>query len=319
MHDCSGAAAMTATAFAPVNVALIKYWGKEDDKLRLPANSSLSVNLTNLGTMTTVEWDTSLTRDEADERMIQHLDRIRKLAKIDLKAKVTTKNNFPAATGLSSSASGLAALTLAATAAAGLKLSEKDLSRLARLGSGSACRSIPAGWTEWVTGNDKTSYAQTIFPINHWDLRILVVILSTEKKTVSSSAGQAATATSPFYVTRIKSIDAKIRRIKAAIKQKNFTQMGEIMEADCLNMHQVMRTQQPPLDYLSPGTKAVMQAIRQWREEGLESYFTINTGQNVLVFCEPKNEEGLVDKLSHTGCVIEVKRDRVGLGARLLA
>ncbi len=309
---------MKATAFAPVNVALIKYWGKQDNQLRLPANASLAVNLTNLGTTTTVEWDKNLKQDAADERMIQHLDRIRKLAKIDLKARVITKNNFPASTGLSSSASGFSALTLAATAAADLKLSEKDLSRLARLGSGSACRSVPDGWTEWVTGDDRTSYAGTIFPASHWDLRILVVILSLKKKAVSSAAGQEAAATSPLYVTRINSIDAKITRIKAAIKQKNFTQMGEIMEADCYSMHQVMQTQRPSLNYLLPGTKAVMQAIRQWREEGLQSYFTINTGQNVFVFCEPQNENKLVEKLSHTGCVIEVRRDRIGSGARLL-
>ena len=135
---------------------------------------------------------------------------------------------------------------------------------------------------------------------------------------VSSTAGQSAVSTSPLYVARINSIDAKITSIKAAIKQKNFNQMGEIMEADCLNMHQVMQTQSPPLDYLSPETKAVMQAIRQWRDEGLASYFTINTGQNVFVFCEPKNEDKLVNKLSHLRGVIEVKRDRVGPGARLL-
>src|SRR3989344_9282846 len=128
---------MKATVFAPVNVALIKYWGKADAKLRLPANASLSVNLTNLGTTTTVEWVKNLSHDQADERMAKHLNLIRKLAKLDLKTRVITKNNFPASTGLSSSASGFAALTLATAVAAGLKLSQKDLSRLARLGTGS--------------------------------------------------------------------------------------------------------------------------------------------------------------------------------------
>ncbi|MCG2691595.1 diphosphomevalonate decarboxylase [Microgenomates group bacterium] len=190
---------MKATAFAPVNVALIKYWGKRDEKLRLPVNSSLSVNLTKMGTVTTVEWIKGLKQDGADERMIRHLDRIRGLAQINLSAKVVTENNFPAGAGLSSSASGLAALTLAGTAAAGLKLNEKELSRLARLGSGSACRSIPDGWVEWVRGNDQTSYAKTIFPADYWDLRVLVVILSQQEKKVSSTDGQALAKTSAFF------------------------------------------------------------------------------------------------------------------------
>ncbi len=310
---------MKATAFAPVNVALIKYWGKENNELRLPANDSLSVDLTNLGTVTTVEWEQKLAKDLADERMIRHLNRIRKLAKFDLKARVETKNNFPAGAGLSSSASGLAALTLAATAAAGLKLPEKDLSRLARLGSGSACRSIPGGWVEWNKGKDQTSYGKTIFPAGHWDLRIMAVILSKKKKAVSSTAGQELAFTSPHYESRIKAIDAKITRIKAAIKVKNFSLVGEIMEEDCLNMHLVMKTQRPPLNYLLPETETVMHAVRSWREEGWESYFTVNTGQNVFVFCEPKNETELAEKLSRLEGVIEVRKDKIGAGARLLA
>ncbi|MCG2691594.1 hypothetical protein L6272_02060 [Microgenomates group bacterium] len=95
--------------------------------------------------------------------------------------------------------------------------------------------------------------------------------------------------------------------------------MGVITEEDCLNIHAVMLTSQPSLIYWLPETVRVMQAIREWREQGLESYFTINTGQNVFVFCEPKNEDQLVDKLSHLRGVIEVRREKVGLGARLLA
>lgn len=310
---------MKATAFAPVNVALIKYWGKDNNNLRLPANSSLSVNLTNLGTTTMVEWSKDFINDLADERMIQHLDRIRKLAKFNLKAKVITKNNFPSSAGLSSSASGFAALTLAATAAAGLKLSENDLSRLARLGSGSACRSIPDGWAEWSKGNNETSYAKTIFPADYWDLRILVIILSEGKKAISSTSGQEGVKTSEFYRVRLNGIDSKIKKIKAAIKEKNFRVLGEIMEEDCLSMYGVMMTQKPSLMYWLPETIRVMQAVRQWREEGLESYFTINTGQNVLVFCEPKNENEIVKRLEKINGVIEVRRDKIGKGARLLA
>lgn len=286
---------MKATAFAPVNVALIKYWGKTDANLRLPVNNSISVNLTKLGTTTTVEW------------------------KKDAEPKITTKNNFPMSVGLSSSASGYAAMTVAMAAAAGLKLSEKDLSRLARIGSGSACRSIPAGWVEWATGTDKTSYGTTIFPADWWDLRVLVVILSTKPKPVSSTRGQQLANTSPLFKARIKSIPAKIKQIKIAIKQRNFSKLGQIMEADCLNMHHVMQTQKPALNYLLPQTKTVMKLVRQWRQKDLESYFTVNTGQNILLFCEPKNEAKLFKKLAVLKEVIEVRKDRIGPGARVIS
>ena len=309
---------MKATAFAPVNVAAIKYWGKADADLRLPANSSLSVNLTNLGTTTTVEWDKNLTADIADNRMVEHLDRVREIAKFNLKARVETKNNFPASVGLSSSASGMAALTLAATAAANLKLKTKDLSRLARLASGSACRSIPDGWAEWATGNDQASYAKSIFPADFWDLRVLVVILSQEKKKVSSTSGQKMAFTSPFYKARVVAIPAKITKIKQAIAKKNFSLLGQIMEEDCLNMHAVMLTQRPPLVYWLPETVRVMQAVRQWRRQGLESYFTVNTGQNVFVFCRPRDEVRLTARLRRLEGVKEVRRDQIGSGAKLL-
>src|SRR3989344_2585104 len=236
---------MKATVFAPVNVAAIKYWGKADSKLRLPANTSLSVNLTNLGTTTTVEWSKNLNHDQADERMVKHLNRIRKLAKINLKAKVTTKNNFPASTGMSSSASGFAALTLAATAAAGLRLSQKDLSRLARLGSGSACRSIPDGWVEWKKGNDETSFGKTIFPASYWNLSVLVVILSRKIKVVSSTDGHVAAKKSPFYDARLKTVIKNLVKLKQAVKDKDFSALGQIMENECLNMHAVMLTGTP--------------------------------------------------------------------------
>src|SRR6266702_3716266 len=135
---------MKATALAPSNLAFIKYWGKKDEELTLPENGSISMNLSNLTTTTTVEFSPGLQEDsiiingqrEANEgnRVIKHLDRVRRLAQIDDRAKVVTENNFPTATGLSSSASGFAALTLAAVKAAGLALTEKELSILARQG-----------------------------------------------------------------------------------------------------------------------------------------------------------------------------------------
>ena len=210
---------MKVKVFAPTNLALIKYWGKENSILRIPANSNLSICLSKTGTETEVEFLESLKNDEViinreisqgreKDRVERHLDRIRKIAKIDLKAKVVSKNNFPKSAGLSSSASGFAALSLAASKAAGLDLNKKDLSRLARVGSGSACRSIPDGWVEWIKGdNDESSYAKQIFKEDYWDLRVLIAILSKEKKEYATTDGQKLAETSEFYKTRLKKVD----------------------------------------------------------------------------------------------------------------
>jgi len=159
---------MKATAKAPANIASIKYWGRKDEKLRLPANDSISMNLSEVFTITTVEFSESYKKDEVklvgkkldrkeEKRIIDHLDRVRNLAKIKTFAKVVTKNNFPTGTGIASSASGFAALTVAAVKASGLEFSERQLSILARQGSGSACRSIPDGFVELKSGSSSDS------------------------------------------------------------------------------------------------------------------------------------------------------------------
>src|SRR3989344_2439626 len=172
---------MKSTAIAPSNIAFTKYWGRKDEKLRLPMNGSISMCLSNLLTTTTVEFSEKLKADDIiinGERrekealkVSKHLDRIRKLAGISTYAKVVSQNSFPTATGLSSSASGFAALTVAGAKAAGLNLSEKELSILARQGSGSACRSIPDGFVEWIDGDtSETSYAISLYPPEHWHI-----------------------------------------------------------------------------------------------------------------------------------------------------
>ncbi len=205
---------MKSTAIANANIALVKYWGKRDTKLILPQNGSISVTCDGLSTITTVEFspeykqdmvvinDEELRKDEKD--VLGHLDRIRALAGIKEKAKVVSETNFPVAAGLASSASGLAAITLAATKAAGLNLPQKDLTILTRQGSGSACRSICEGFAEWHKGEkpDGTdSFAETIAPKSHWpEFRMVATILSEKKKPVDSRAGMSqSVANCPYY------------------------------------------------------------------------------------------------------------------------
>lgn len=292
---------MKSTAKAPANIAFIKYWGKKNEKLRLPANASISMNLSDAYTTTSVEFDDKLASDvlylndslaseEETARISKHLDLVRGIAKITIHARVESKNNFPKGAGIASSASGFAALTVAASRAAGLALSEKELSILARLGSGSACRSIPDGFVEWKEGNSSDeSFAYSLYPHGYWDICDLIVIVGENSKKVSSTEGHAIAESSPFYRARIGGMKDKVEEIKSALVKKDFTKFGEIIEAEAINMHAVMMTSVPPLYYWNPGTIEVIKTVIELREKGIESYFTIDAGPNVHVICERKN------------------------------
>lgn len=320
---------MKATAVAPSNIAFIKYWGKKDEKLRLPENGSISMNLSNLTTTTTVEFSPSLSEDYVEingikelnegNRAIKHLERVRKIAKLSYKAKVVTKNNFPIGTGLSSSASGFAALTLAASKSAGLNLSEKELSILARQGSGSACRSIPDGFVEWLDGDtSETSYAYTLYPVNYWDILDVVAIMSYDKKDISSTEGQKIVATSPFYKIRLSNIIKKLESCKRLLSEKNFPEFGSLIEAEALELHAIMLTSIPSLIYWLPGTIQIMKLVKKLRNEGVEVYFTVNTGQDIHLIIEGKNKEILLEKLHKVKEIKKVIVNTSAAGARLI-
>ncbi len=288
-----------ATAIANANIALIKYWGNRDEKLRLPANPSLSMNLAGLGTETTVEFNDGWDHDElfiggepqsgpARERVVAQLDVVRARAGLALRARVSSRNNFPSGTGIASSASAFAALTLAAAEAAGLKLSEPELSALARLGSGSAARSIPGGFVEWVMGEDgqpDTSCAYTIAPPEHWDLTDVIAVVSQNQKSVGSTSGHALARTSPLQAARVATASDRLASCREALLGKDFPRLADIVEADSNLMHAVMITSSPPLLYWEPITIAIMKSVRRWRSEGLPVCFTIDAGPNVHCLC----------------------------------
>lgn len=320
---------MKATAIAPSNIAFIKYWGKKDEKLKLPENGSISVNLDNLLATTTVEFSSEFDKDsvlinnrsEIKEvnRVIKHLDLIRKIAGISLKAKIVSKNNFPLGTGLSSSSSGFAALTLAGAKAAGLELNEKELSILARQGSGSACRSIPDGFVEWLYGDtSETSYSQTLYPPDYWKILDIVAVVSKEVKLTSSTEGQKIVSTSPFFQTRLQNIKQKIVKIKKIFETKNFTELGELIEEEALELHAIMLTSAPSLIYWLPATLKVMRLVKKWRSEGLEVYFTLNTGQDIHLIIEEKNSVELIKRLKEIKEVKKIIINRPSVGARLV-
>ncbi|MEK7096813.1 MAG: diphosphomevalonate decarboxylase [Patescibacteria group bacterium] len=314
---------MKATAIAPSNIAFIKYWGKKDEDLKIPENGSISMNLSNLITTTTVEFDSKYKKDlisinsksneQEENRIIKHLNLIRKKANIKLRAKVVSSNNFPDGTGLSSSASGFAALTVAGARAAGLNLEESELSILARQGSGSACRSIPNGFVEWVGEG-----AKSLYPPKYWNIVDVVAIISQDKKDISSTDGQKLAQTSPFFETRLNNIGEKIKRFKKTLETKNFTEFGEIIEGEALELHAIMLTSTPSLIYWQPETIKLMKLAKKWRSEGLEVYFTVNTGQDIHLIIEEKNSKALVKKLKDIKEVKKMIINQPAIGARLV-
>lgn len=320
---------MKATATAPSNIAFIKYWGKKNEGLKIPENGSISMNLSNLLTTTTVEFNPEYKEDsiiinnkndlKESEKVIKQLDLIREKTKKFQKAKVVSINNFPIGTGLSSSASGFAALTLAATKAIGLNLTEKELSILTRQGSGSGCRSISDGFVEWLGGDSsETSYAKSLYPSEYWTIVDVVAIISKEKKDIPSTDGQKLAGTSPFFVTRLNNINKKINQFKKSLETKNFTEFGQIIEEEALELHAIMLTSIPSLIYWQPETVRLMKLVRKWRSEGLEVYFTVNTGQDIHLITEEKNTKILVERLQNIKEVKKIIINQPAIGARLV-
>lgn len=322
---------MKETAIAPANIAFIKYWGKKNDELRIPANSSFSMSLDKCLTTTTVEFDKKYKNDSFEiigqkinekeiSRVSFYLERFRKLAKTNLFAKVVSKNSFPKSSGIASSASGFAALSKAAAGALELNLSEKELSILARLGSGSACRSVPAGFVEWKEGSSsETSYAYSAYPSEFWDLRdVLVIVKSDGKKVPSTEGHEASRKTSFFYDTSIKVRKQLFKDLKSAFAQKDFKKVGEIIEKDCINLHSVMMSTTPPLFYWSPKTLEIIKNVIDWRSQGIEAYFTIDAGPNVHLISEAKTEKALMDKLKEINGIQQIIINKPTIGAHLV-
>ncbi len=291
------AANRQATALAHPNIAFIKYWGNHNDALRLPVNSSLSMNLDSLHAITTVTFTPALPADRltingADitgaglARVTATLDLIRAEAQLNWPAQIESQSNFPVGSGIASSAAAFAALAVAGAAAAGLPATEAQLSRLARRGSGSASRSVPTGYCEWLTGTDASSVATSIAPPEHWDLRDLVVVVSQQHKSVGSTGGHPLAQTSSLQAARVAGAAPRLAACKAALLACNLAEMGPVIEEDAIIMHSVMMSSHPPLYYWNPATMAIIQATQQWRADGLPVYFTIDAGPNVHLICE---------------------------------
>jgi diphosphomevalonate decarboxylase len=313
-----------ATGRAYPNIALVKYWGDRDSNLRLPANGSISMNLSGLETVTTVRFDPAVAHDELSlngetqttaqsARVSQHLDHVRRLAGTGLRAQVVSRNNFPMGTGIASSASAFAALTVAACTALGLELDEPQLSALARLGSGSACRSIPGGFVEWTSGEDhESSYAASIAGADHWEVVDLVAVISQEHKAVGSTSGHSLAGSSPLQAARLADTPRRLSQCRRAILDRDFDALADVIEQDALMMHAVMLTSQPALVYWLPATLTVIQAVQAWRARGIPVAFTIDAGPNVHLITPEAHQGDVFTLLSEVEEVQTVLQAGVG-------
>src|SRR5512134_963645 len=288
----------TATAIANPNLAFIKYWGNRENALRLPMNGSISMNLDGLYTRTTVSFQPSLPYDEliingheiagpGRERVSYILDLIRDMANLRESAEVMTENNFPPGAGIASSAAAFAALALAGSKAAGLDLSEKDLSRLARRGSGSAARSIPGGFVEWQAGEgEEDCFAFSIAEPDHWKLVDCVAIVSAAHKKTGSTEGHSIAPTSPLQNARVADAPRRLEICRNAILNCDFDAFASIVELDSDMMHSVMMTSTPALHYWKPASLEVMNCVRQWRMDGIQVCYTADAGPSVHAICQ---------------------------------
>ena len=321
---------MKATATACSNIAFIKYWGKSDFDDNIPLNDSVSMCLSDAVTTTTVEWSPDLGQDEFyldGERVLdgralrisRYLDRIREQY-YRLPARVASVNSFPAGTGIASSASAFAALSTAALAAFGEGLPDsEEMSRWARRGSGSASRSIDAGFVEWVGGTeDADSYSRQICPPTHWDLRDIVAVVSKKEKAISSSEGHKIASVHPFMASRQEEIAARITALKGALASRDFVTFGEIVEHEAMEVQAIMMSGRPSALYMQPETVRLIHALRAFREgSGLPVYFTLDAGPNLHVLCEGKHAHRVEAWLKAAAPDADLLHNRPGPGAQL--
>jgi diphosphomevalonate decarboxylase len=244
----------------------------------------------------------------------------------DIGFKVYIEHSFPHKAGIASSSSFYSGLALAFVTAFGKKLSEKELSILARLsGSGSAARSVPDGFVIWNKGSvddqegmSVSSYAESIEPPEHWDIADVVVIASSEEKKVGSQEGHTTADTSPFFADRLLGVSDRYNRVTRAIEEKDFPTLGKAIEEDALSMHAVMMSQEEPLFYWSGTTLDILRDVIELRKNGSEVYYTIDAGQNVHVICQGKDKEMVAEHFRKWKDVEDVIINEPAEGVRLM-
>ncbi len=316
---------MRATATAQPNIALIKYWGKRDTELNLPAVGSISITLSELFTRMTVAFDTALPVDELlinDEKNDKLLPRLSHALDIAAganrpRARITSECNFPIAAGLASSASSFAAIVVAASAAIGIDRPVGELANLAGRASGSAARSLYGGFVELENSGDRV-VVRELLPADAWSLDVVVAVTATGPKPVGSTeAMESSRRTSPFYDRWVSDQPADLASARDAIASQDFAALAAIAEHNCLKMHSVMWSSRPPIVYWNDATLACLQTIRELQSDGIDVFFTIDAGPQVKAVCDKAATATVEAALRETDGVQDILHSGLGAGARL--
>ncbi|PYH95175.1 diphosphomevalonate decarboxylase [Aspergillus ellipticus CBS 707.79] len=314
-----------ATTTAPVNIAVIKYWGKRDAVLNLPTNSSLSVTLSqrSLRTLTTASCASFYpAQDElilngkpqdiqSSKRTLACLASLRSLRR-EIEAsdsslpqlsafplRIVSENNFPTAAGLASSAAGFAALVRAVADLYQLPQSARDLSRIARQGSGSACRSLMGGYVAWRAGSledGSDSLAEEVASQSHWpEMRAVVLVVSAEKKDVPSTEGmQTTVATSNLFATRATTVvPERMDAIETAIQNRDFPAFAEITMRDSNGFHATCLDSWPPIFYMNDVSRAAVRLVHDINRAVGRTVcsYTFDAGPNAVIYYLEKDTE----------------------------
>ena len=319
------------TARSNVNVALVKYWGKRDASLNLPATGSISLTLDRLSVEADVGFgeapiddltiDGEPARGAERERLVDFLDVLRHEAARTERARGVTRSRVPRGAGLASSAAAFAALALAGSRAAGLRLEPPALSALARRGSGSAARSIFGGFVEWHRGKHRDgsdSIAEPLLAPAEWDLRVVVALVSMEAKKVSSRDGMARAAASPFYPAWVAGAEDDLAEARAAVRARDLEALGQLAEHSALKMHAVGLASRPPLVYWRGATVECVHRVWALRAEGTPAFITIDAGPQVKVLCQPADAPRVAQALESVPGVARVVTSAPGAGAEVL-
>jgi len=310
-------------ASAHPNIALVKYWGKQDAQLNLPAVPSLSITLDTLKARTTLsESDSDLfvldgverTGDQKDSKLSKFLKQLRTQHDVP-PLRIESSNNFPTAAGLASSAAGFAALVTALNQFCELGLNNEQKSALARVGSASAARSIFGGFVGLTEPNFE---AQQIAEPSHWPLHVVIAITDTGKKSVSSTEGMAiSTSTSPYYQNWLDTAQADYKAAEIAVRDRDFATLAMVSEHSCLKMHAVMQSSQPALLYWNAASVACMHAITNLRQAGQDVFFTIDAGPQIKAICTEQSVSEVRDALAAIPGVIRTEQVALGGAAQL--
>jgi diphosphomevalonate decarboxylase len=326
------------TCSSPVNIAVIKYWGKRKPlDLLLPTNSSLSVTLNqdDLKTTTSIrissegEDDCMILNGKMEsinhprlQNVIIGLRGVRK----DMEAKdstlqkysewkltIVSVNNFPTAAGLASSASGYACLAFALAKLYELPMSDSDISMFARIGSGSACRSLMGGFVKWEMGEEldgSDSLAHQVAPASHWpEMEALILVVSDAQKDIGSTVGmQESVLTSTLFTERVcHVVPERMKQMEHAILNRDFDTFAELTMKDSNQFHAICLDTFPPIFYMNDVSRAIVRVVTAYNsfftkvnEEtgkitGYRVAYTFDAGPNAVLYAQKDHIQDIFD------------------------